>query len=352
MARVSDGALRLRVVRRFCQGHRYDGAVISSNPAGGGNFQFTYGYIEFRAILPAEDGMWSALWTNGQNWPSDGELDIVESGLPKAASQGFFYHGPNGVTGGRVEIPGASTGWHTYAAFWEPGQIRWYFDGKLVGNATEGIASVPHYLVLNASDWKSANPSGPAVTQVDYVRVWERDPNPPAPEASARLSGTTLVVIADSGIRDNLRVTSLPSSRLRVTNYASGSYVGSAVAAGTGCAETADRVVECDASSVRRIKVLAGDRADKVVNSTRIQSSFYGEGGDDELLGGDEDDIFYGGPGANALKGRRGHDDLFARNLTSDKLIDCGDGADGADLDELPRDPDSVVTGCETRTRR
>ena len=348
MARVSNGALRLRVVRRFCQGHRYDGAVVNSNPAGGGNFQFTYGYIEFRAILPAEDGMWTAFWTNGQNWPTDGELDVMESGLPLASSQGWFYHGPNGVTGGRETIPGASTSWHTYAAFWEPGRISWYFDGDLVGTVTEGVGNVAHYIVLSASDWKSRNPMGPATTRVDYVRVWQPDPDPPPPAASVRVSGTTLLVGADTGVRDNLRISSPTKSTLRVTNYPSGPYAGSAVDAGAGCTDGGDHVVNCNAATIRRVKVLAEDRADKVVNATTIQSSFYGEGGDDVLLGGDNSDTFYGGPGANVLRGRSGHDDLFARNLTSDKLIDCGDDADKADLDELPQDPDSAVTSCES----
>jgi beta-glucanase (GH16 family) len=175
MSRVYDGALRLRAVRRECQGHRYHGAVISSNPAAGGRFQFTYGYIEFKAILPSEDGMWTALWTNGQSWPTDGEIDVMESGIPLASEQGWYYHGPGGATGDRVAVPGASTGWHTYAAYWQPGQIRWYFDGDRVGITTEDVADVPQYIVLGLSDWKTRNPAGPARTSVDYVRVWQHD---------------------------------------------------------------------------------------------------------------------------------------------------------------------------------
>jgi hypothetical protein len=51
-----------------------------------------------------------------------------------------------------------------------------------------------------------------------------------------------------------------------------------------------------------------------------------------------------------------GNDDLRARDLTSDTTIDCDGGtapgaADKADLDLLPKDPDSAVTNCETKTR-
>jgi hypothetical protein len=61
--------------------------------------------------------------------------------------------------------------------------------------------------------------------------------------------------------------------------------------------------------------------------------------------------------GADVFKGRNGSDDLRARDLTSDRTIDCDGGnapggADKADLDLLPSDPNSAVIGCETKTRR
>ena len=51
-----------------------------------------------------------------------------------------------------------------------------------------------------------------------------------------------------------------------------------------------------------------------------------------------------------------GNDQLLARDLTSDTTINCDGGnapgsADKADLDVLPKDPNSVVQGCETKTR-
>jgi hypothetical protein len=51
-----------------------------------------------------------------------------------------------------------------------------------------------------------------------------------------------------------------------------------------------------------------------------------------------------------------GNDDLRARDGASDTRINCDGGsspgtADKADLDLLPEDPDSAVTGCESKTR-
>lgn len=296
MATVSGGELRLRVVRRRCLGYRYAGAAVSSNPAAGGNFQFTYGYIEFRAILPAEDGIWSALWTNGQNWPADGEIDVMESGLPSASTQGWYYHSSSGVSGDGVAIPGASTRWHTYAAYWEPGRIRWYDDGDLVGTQTSGVIDVPHYLALTATDWRPSNPSGPATTRVDYVRVWQPDTGP-VTAASARISDQTLVVDAAPGVKDNLQVTRPSNSTLQVTDAPSGSYTGSGVDAAAGCTPSGDHAVECSASDVKRIRVSAGDQVDQVRNLTGIPSTLYGQGAKDTLIGGWDDDTLVGDGG-------------------------------------------------------
>jgi Ca2+-binding RTX toxin-like protein len=70
------------------------------------------------------------------------------------------------------------------------------------------------------------------------------------------------------------------------------------------------------------------------------------------LTGGSAADTLTGSTGADTFKGMSGNDQLLAHDLVSDTTIDCGAGAaDKADLDVLPKDPDSVVTGCETKTR-
>jgi Ca2+-binding RTX toxin-like protein len=344
----------LRVLRRRCLGYRYTGTAVSSNPAGGGNFEFTYGYIEFRAILPAENGIWTALWTNGQNWPADGEIDVMESGLPSASTQAWNYQRSSGVTGEGLPIPGASTRWHTYAAFWEPGRIRWYFDGNLVGTETSGVVGVPHYLALTATDWRPANPSGPATTRVDYVRVWQRDDGP-VTTAAARVSDETLVVRAAPGVSDNLQITRSSDDTLRVSNDPSAPYAGGSIDAAGGCTPSGDQAVECRAVHVRRIRVTAGDKPDRVKNLTGLRSTVYGEGGKDLLIGGRNDDNLFGGPAADVLRGMDGNDFLHARDLGSEEGINCDGGSspgdqDQADLDSWPQDPNP--RGCELRTRR
>ena len=74
------------------------------------------------------------------------------------------------------------------------------------------------------------------------------------------------------------------------------------------------------------------------------------------MIGGSANDTLTGAEGSDGLYGMNGDDQLFARDSTSDQIIKCDGGsapgsADKADLDLLPKDPDSAVVGCETKTR-
>ena len=145
------------------------GAIVSSNPSAGGNFQFTYGAVEARMYLPASGSQvanWPAFWTDGQSWPTDGEMDVME-GLSGPAC--YHFHDPAGGPGGCAS--GNFSGWHTFGANWQAGSVTYYYDGKQVGTISSGITSSPMYLILENS---SGSPSvTPSTVKVDYVRVWQ-----------------------------------------------------------------------------------------------------------------------------------------------------------------------------------
>ena len=176
--------------------------------------------------------------------------------------------------------------------------------------------------------------------------------------AEVSISGSSLVVSAAIGAKDNLTITRPSPSTLRVTDLASGPYTGSGVHTTTaGCTRSGDYTVNCNnTAGITLIRVLAADQADQVTNSTSLQSALNGGPANDALIGGFVKDTLTGAAGADVMKGMNGNDLLQARDLASDQTINCDGGgapgaADKADLDLLPLDPNSKVTGCETKTR-
>jgi hypothetical protein len=172
--------------------------------------------------------------------------------------------------------------------------------------------------------------------------------------AAIHISGSTLVVQAAPGAKDNLAITRPSPSVLRISDSPAGAFTGSGVHAFAGCTRSGERAANCNAAGVTLVQVLAGDSADQVTNSTATGSSLNGATGGDTLVGGSVADTLTGGTGLDVLRGMDGNDRLLGRDLASDTTIDCDGGttpgtADSADLDTLPRD--SSPAGCETVTR-
>jgi beta-glucanase (GH16 family) len=171
---VSGGNLNLTAIAKSqsCGGKTqpYSSGMINSN----GKFNFTHGTMEARIYMPAAGGKianWPAFWANGQNWPADGELDVME-GLGGQAA--YHFHNTSGGPGSSAKGSYAG-GWHTFAASWQPGSVTYYYDGKAVGKLTNGITSSPMYLILNnaVSSQYGGPTSAPATMKTDYVRVWQ-----------------------------------------------------------------------------------------------------------------------------------------------------------------------------------
>lgn len=155
------------------------GGLISTD----GHFSFTYGFVEARVFLPAANNgviaNWPAVWADGQSWPADGEMDIME-GLSGQACAHFISSGGSGEANPGICPPkGDLTGWHTFGADWEPGQVTYYYDGTDIGTIKTGTGGVtvtgqPMYLILENSDGSYGGPVvRPTTMEVDYVRVWQ-----------------------------------------------------------------------------------------------------------------------------------------------------------------------------------
>ena len=137
-----------------------------------GLHSFSHGAFEARVYLPASaDGQvanWPAWWVDGQSWPQDGEMDIME-GL--SGTTCFHYHDPSGGPGG---CAGTGPGWHVFGATWEGDQVTYYYDGHQVGTLTTDGNSAPQYLILNNAVGGSGGETTADTMLVDYVRVWQQ----------------------------------------------------------------------------------------------------------------------------------------------------------------------------------
>jgi beta-glucanase (GH16 family) len=151
---------------------------------------FTYGYVEARLRLPAEQGLWPAFWMLPADSTSRPEIDILETlgQTPRIARFHLHYDGSGGVErslgGAWSSARLADGGWHRFAVDWRPGQITWIVDGRARWRVTgTAVPSDPHYLVLNlAVGGLYPGPPDettdlPAAVEADWIRVW-RPPGP------------------------------------------------------------------------------------------------------------------------------------------------------------------------------
>ena len=206
---VAGGMLTLRAARenppvicgdkdsRFPGGRSYTSAMLSTK----GKAAWHQGRFEIRAKLPLaagkSRGLWPAFWMRPANGSGDGELDIMEaigtgdSQDPEAGSvhHTLWYDGKGTFSKQSYSAPvkgGPANGFHTYAAEWQSGAVRWYIDGQL--SFERNRASAPwideafageFFLRLNLAvggRWPGSPNSEtelPADMVVDWVRVFQ-----------------------------------------------------------------------------------------------------------------------------------------------------------------------------------
>ena len=159
-----------------------------------GKFTQTYGHIEARIQVPNGSGLWPAFWMlGGGNWPTDGEIDIMEVvGRDPNRLYGTL-HGPGysgGASYGNTLVAGSPwyQAFHNYAVDWTANQIVWTVDGQEYFRATPaslqaakgGVSWVFNhgfFIILNLAiggNFGQGNPAGlPAESKmlIDYVHV-------------------------------------------------------------------------------------------------------------------------------------------------------------------------------------
>ncbi len=198
-AEVHDGALHVIAKRENFGNKQYTSARLRTKGKG----DWTYGRIEFRAKIPAGQGLWPALWMLPTDnvygtWAASGEIDVMEAkGHITNQVGGTIHYGgawpQNIYSGGSYVFPSGNyfDDFHTYAFEWASGEMRWYVDGthyltKSNWYTTGGEFPAPFdqdfHILMNLAvggNYLSPNqdPSQttfPKELVIDYVRVYQR----------------------------------------------------------------------------------------------------------------------------------------------------------------------------------
>ena len=185
---VGDGELRVDGQGKDPTGaNNYSGALAWS--LGEGNQ--TYGEWVVRARFDPGAGYGPAilLWPQSNDWPRDGEIDLVESVQPQRDTALASIHWGDTPPGYREsgKLLGDFTKWHTYTVDWEPGYVSIAIDSTVVydtRNSTSHpvIPSTPMHLVIQqepgpfgGTGWIVApNASTPndVMVHVDWVKIY------------------------------------------------------------------------------------------------------------------------------------------------------------------------------------
>jgi beta-glucanase (GH16 family) len=163
-----------------------------------GAFSFQYGMVDYRAKMPAGQGLWSGLWlASSPNTSPDTEIDVQEMLLGNTHNVFGSLHswgpGPNWEEQQYAAEPNdMSAGFNDFQVIWQPGMVTWAVNGVAYAQYTEqeavaagqtwpydggnGVYLIADLAVGGASDWGGAPDSTtvfPATMQIQSVKVWE-----------------------------------------------------------------------------------------------------------------------------------------------------------------------------------
>lgn len=174
---VADGRLTITakpddIVAPSGEQYDWSSCLLTTVPS----YSFQYGYMETRAKFPPQKGFWPAFWT----WQTPGSDEVIETDAYEYYSDNRrrLYLTQQSGEGGGCELDvdfRPSRGFHTYGVDIKETGTDFYIDGELVCTA-EGTSTGATNIIVNMAVYARIppEPGTEAVTQIDYVRAWQR----------------------------------------------------------------------------------------------------------------------------------------------------------------------------------
>ena len=186
---VGDGELKIIGEGRDPNGHGNRSGALCWCGADGNH---TYGVFAIKAKLDPGKGYGPAilLWPESDQWPQDGEIDLIESVQPDRSTDLASIHWGEPPHGQRDSGKqwGDFTDWRVYWVDWQPNYLKIYVDNYLVYDSTTSpkkptIPDSPMHVVMQ----QEAGPMAPdvwlpapddttpdqVIMHVDWVRVYQ-----------------------------------------------------------------------------------------------------------------------------------------------------------------------------------
>jgi len=139
---VKDGVLHIRAMKESLLSGYTSARLKTRSKLGNSLFSKRYGRFEFRVKLPIGKGLFPAIWLLPQDdaygtWPASGEIDIIEAeGQKSNQILSAIHYGSRWPANRFVRkdyiLPDNQiiADFHVYTLDWDPGEIRWYVDGR------------------------------------------------------------------------------------------------------------------------------------------------------------------------------------------------------------------------------
>ena len=167
-----------------------------------GKYMHSFGYYEIRCRVPQQPGTWSAFWLYdpavgriGNGGRDGAEIDIFESPWLGQNKYNIAVHwdgyGKEHKSWGRkIDAAKLDTGFHVFGFLWTPEEYVFFYDGKEVARSAEGgVCQVPLYIKVTTEigEWAGdiAKAKLPDDFVVDWVKVWDRVPEPAGEKSDA-----------------------------------------------------------------------------------------------------------------------------------------------------------------------